>query len=167
MFRRLDDFADTWKFEAKSTLRVMRALTDASLATTVGSDNRTLGRVAWHITGTLGEMMGLVGLTVNAPHHESPPPASAEAIASAYETGARSLGEEVAKHWTDALLETENPMYGFVWKKGVTLYALVSHQAHHRGQMTVLMRHAGLRVPGVAGPAREDWASMGMEAPQV
>jgi uncharacterized damage-inducible protein DinB len=28
--------------------------------------------------------------------------------------------------------------------------------------MTVLMRQAGLRVPGIYGPAKEDWASMNM-----
>ena len=55
-------------------------------------------------------------------------------------------------------------MYGQQWKNGTTLRALISHQAHHRGQLTVLMRQAGLRVPGIYGPAREDWASMGMKA---
>jgi uncharacterized damage-inducible protein DinB len=40
-------------------------------------------------------------------------------------------------------------------------------QADHRGQMTMLLRQADLVVPGVYGPAREDWPSMGMEAPQV
>ena len=33
--------------------------------------------------------------------------------------------------------------------------------------MTVLMRQAGLRVPGIYGPAREDWSGMGMEPPSV
>ena len=133
----------------------------------MGSDNRTLARLAWHITGTLPEMMGLVGLTVKGPAHDAPPPASAAAIAEAYETASKSLAEELRKNWSDAILETENPMYGYTWKKGFTLAALINHQAHHRGQMTVLMRQAGLRVPGVYGPAREDWPSMGMEAPKV
>jgi uncharacterized damage-inducible protein DinB len=33
--------------------------------------------------------------------------------------------------------------------------------------MTVLMRQAGLAVPGVYGPAREEWAAYGMAAPEV
>jgi uncharacterized damage-inducible protein DinB len=49
----------------------------------------------------------------------------------------------------------------------VTLGALVGHQTHHRGQMTVLMRQAGLVVPGIFGPAREEWAKMGMPAPEI
>ena len=32
--------------------------------------------------------------------------------------------------------------------------------------MTVLMRQAGLTVPGVYGPAKEEWAVAGMEAPK-
>ena len=31
-----------------------------------------------------------------------------------------------------------------------------------RGQMTVLMRQAVLAVPGIYGPAEEEWAAMGL-----
>jgi len=50
------------------------------------------------------------------------------------------------------------------WKKGKVLSVLVKHQTHHQGQLTVIMRLAGLKVPGVYGPAEEEWANMGMEA---
>ncbi|HZG18224.1 MAG TPA: DinB family protein, partial [Candidatus Bathyarchaeia archaeon] len=53
------------------------------------------------------------------------------------------------------------------WKNGFTLRALLMHEVHHRGQMTVLMRQAGLTIPGIYGPAKEEWAAMGMEAPVV
>jgi uncharacterized damage-inducible protein DinB len=33
--------------------------------------------------------------------------------------------------------------------------------------MTVLMRQAGLKPPGIYGPAREDWATMNMEPPRI
>lgn len=167
MFRKLADFHANWQYESESTLKVMRAMTDASLATTVGSDNRTLARIAWHITGTLPEMMGLVGLTVKGPAPDAPPPASAAAIAAAYETAAQSLAEELRANWQDETLATEDPMYGYTWKKGFTLQALINHQAHHRGQMTMLMRQAGLAVPGVYGPAREEWAAIGAPPPEV
>jgi uncharacterized damage-inducible protein DinB len=32
--------------------------------------------------------------------------------------------------------------------------------------MTVLMRQAGLRVPGIYGPAKEEWEEHGMPAMQ-
>ncbi len=33
--------------------------------------------------------------------------------------------------------------------------------------MTVLMRQAGLTVPGIYGPSKEEWANLGMEAPKM
>jgi uncharacterized damage-inducible protein DinB len=54
-------------------------------------------------------------------------------------------------------------MYGEDWLNGLTLQILISHEIHHRGQMTVLMRQAELRVPEVYGPTREDWLERGME----
>ena len=33
--------------------------------------------------------------------------------------------------------------------------------------MTVLLRQAGLTVPGIYGPAKEGWAAYGLDAPKV
>jgi len=55
-------------------------------------------------------------------------------------------------------------MYGETWARGLTLFYLILHQAHHRGQITVLMRQAGLTVPGIYGPAKEEWAAFGAPA---
>ena len=166
MFRRIADFRKSWTADSEATLTVLRALTDASLGQSVAPGERSLGRLAWHLTCTLGEMPGHVGIKVDSPAHESDPPASAAAIATAYETATRSLLAQL-EAWDDATLDVEDDMYGQRWTRGFTLHALLEHQIHHRGQMTVLMRQAGLRVPGIYGPAREDWASMGMEPPRV
>jgi uncharacterized damage-inducible protein DinB len=107
-----------------------------------------------------------VGLEVESPPEDSEPPATAAAIAAAYEKASQSLLEKL-KAWNDATLDVEDEMFGQRWARGFTLHALLEHQIHHRGQMTVLMRQAGLRVPGIYGPAREDWASMGMDPPKV
>jgi uncharacterized damage-inducible protein DinB len=166
MFTSLDHFRKTWTHESESTLRVLRTLTDASLAQSVGPNDRTLGRLAWHLTTTIAEMMERTGLKIAGPAHDTPPPASAAAIAEGYAAASRSLLEALAA-WDDAALLVKDEMYGERWKRGLTLFALVTHQAHHRGQMTVLMRQAGLTVPGVYGPAREEWSALGMPAPAV
>jgi uncharacterized damage-inducible protein DinB len=166
MYRRVSDFQKAWQQETASTLKILRALTDASLAQAVTKDDRTLGRLAWHLATTPGEMMERTGLEVGGPSHESPPPKTAEAIVAAYETASRAVSDGVAR-WTDATLEVEDEMYGEKWARGLTLRALVVHQAHHRGQMTVLMRQAGLKVPGVYGPAREEWTAFGMQPPRT
>jgi uncharacterized damage-inducible protein DinB len=166
VFRRIEDFRKAWAHDSEAMLTVLRALTDDSLGQAIAPGARTLGRLAWHLTCTLGEMPGHVGLSVDSPATDSQPPATAAAIAEAYERASRSLIAQLGG-WTDATLELEDELYGQRWTRGFTLFALLEHQVHHRGQMTVLMRQAGLRVPGIYGPAREDWASMGMQAPEV
>jgi uncharacterized damage-inducible protein DinB len=109
-------------------------------------------------------MLGQAGLEIDAPAHDGEMPHSAKEITAAYEKGAKAVGETIMGNWSDEQLEDELPMYGENWKKGFILQALICHQAHHRGQMTVLMRQAGLKVPGVYGPAKEEWQTMGMPA---
>lgn len=166
MYRSIDDFERDWVEETGFTLGIFRNLTDESLGQRVSAQGRTLGRLAWHIAETIPEMMGLAGLKgLEGPEHGSETPASAAKIVAAYEAAARSLADAVRSQWSDDELPEDVPMYGGeMWTRGNTLSALVRHQAHHRGQMTVLMRQAGLRVPGCYGPAAEEWEQMGMPA---
>jgi uncharacterized damage-inducible protein DinB len=164
MFRYISDFLKAWDYESASTLKVLRALDDSSLDQRVTPDGRTLGVLAWHILTTLSEMPGQAGLEVQGPRAEDPAPASAAGIVAAYEGAAHSVAEAVKSSWKDSQLAEEIPMYGERWTRGATLSALIAHQCHHRGQMTVLMRQAGLKVPGVYGPAKEEWTAFGMQA---
>lgn len=166
MFRKLDDFLAVWEYEAEATLKVFDALTDEALGRKLHPDVRTLGRLAWHITQTLGEIGRRTGLEVAGPGEEDPVPASVQELSRVYREAAEALGREVRSRWTDETLLVEDEMVGELWPRGRSLYVIVGHQAHHRAQMTALMRIAGLPVPGVYGPAREDWAQLGMPAPE-
>jgi uncharacterized damage-inducible protein DinB len=135
MFRRIDDFDAVWRNEREGTLKTLRALNDASL-----------------------------GLKVEAPEEKAPQPATAAAIADAYHAASESLATTVKQTWSDSDLLVEIDMYGERWTRGKALWALVAHEIHHRAQMTVLMRQANLRVPGIYGPSKEEWVSYGMPA---
>ena len=76
----------------------------------------------------------------------------------AYAAVAGELLKQVKAGWTDQTLTIEDDMYGEKWARGQSTRVLIDHQTHHRGQMTVLMRQAGLKVPGVYGPSKEEWA---------
>jgi uncharacterized damage-inducible protein DinB len=165
MIRKVDDFLKGYEFESGGTQKLLDALTDESIRQRVADGHRTLGNIAWHIATTIPEMMGRTGLEVAGPSHTTPTPGSAIEIADAYRQTAASLLAQVKSKWDDAALEIEDDMYGERWKRGVSLSGLMMHECHHRGQLTVLMRQAGLRVPGIYGPAQEDWAQMGMPAP--
>jgi uncharacterized damage-inducible protein DinB len=165
MYRKIEDFERDWTYESATTLKVLRELTDAALEQRVTPQGRSAGRLAWHIAGTVPEMMGTAGLKgVDGPGEHDDVPANAADIAAAYQRAAGSVADAVRSQWSDDELGDQIPMYGQSWGKGQTLAVLILHQAHHRGQLTVLMRQAGLRVPGCYGPAAEEWASMGMPA---
>ena len=97
MFRTLADFQKAWKGEREGTLKVLEALTDASLSQAVTDDDRTLGRMAWHLAQSVSEMMPRTGRTVSEPAQDAPVPASAAAIVEAYERAAKAVTEEIAE----------------------------------------------------------------------
>jgi uncharacterized damage-inducible protein DinB len=167
MYRTIKDFEDAWRHESTSTLKMLNALTDASLEQPVTDGHRTLGRIAWHVTVTVPEMADKMGIGIEEFDCNAPVPKTAKAIVDAYLLVSKKLSERVRLDWEDDTLETTVDMYGETWKRGFGLKALVDHQIHHRGQMTVLMRQAGIKVPPLYGPAKEEWSQYGMEPPAV
>jgi uncharacterized damage-inducible protein DinB len=162
MYYKIEDFIDDWKYERDATLKIFGALTDESLKQKVTENGRSMGRLAWHITSSIGEMIGRTGLEVQVPDDNTDVPGSAKEIKDTYDSVSASLAEAVKAKWDDETLKIEDDMYGEKWKRSVTLRILIEHQIHHRGQMTVLMRQAGLKVPGIFGPSYEEWAAYGM-----
>ncbi len=167
MYTTIDEFVKDWTAVAEGTQKMMNELTDASLSQAVADDHRTLGRVAWHIATTIPEMMNQLGLKVTSLDHKAPVPKTAGEVKSAYAAISTELGEQIKANWTDEDLQVEDEMYGEKWKRGVTGGILIRHEVHHRGQMTVLMRQAGLKVPGLFGPSKEEWAAFNMQAPEI
>ena len=162
MYRRIQDFLGSWAYETEAMLKVLDAMTDESLEQQVHGEGRTLGRISWHIVQTLPEMGGRTGLRIPGPGEEDPVPDTVQEIAARFKGAADSVAEQIQGNWSDDDLEVEDDMYGERWMRGRSLGVLIRHQAHHRGQMTVLLRQAGLTVPGVYGPAKEEWDQYGM-----
>jgi uncharacterized damage-inducible protein DinB len=161
MYSKISEFISDFDFETSATLKILNNLTDKSLNQKVTDKGRTLGRLAWHIAGSFGEIGSTAQLPLNR-IDDKPVPESASTIVNEYSKSAASLKEALMKEWSDDSLKEEINMYGQKWTRGQTLSVLLVHQIHHRGQMTVLMRQAGLKVPGVYGPALEEWEAMGM-----
>ncbi len=167
MFRSIAEFEQYWIKERDVTMALMAALTDESLATEVAPGHRTLGRLAWHLAKTVPEIMNETGLTLKSVDPKAEAPMSADAILEAYAKVSEELLARLDSEWTDDDLLVEDNMFGEMWQRGFSLYALILHQVHHRGQMTVLMRQAGLVVPDVYGPAKEGWEKFGMKPPEL
>ena len=83
-----------------------------------------------------------------------PMPEKMAGIADYYEQIMTAYEREVPTLTDEQLLE-EVPAFGGAMPRGKLLRLAIDHQTHHRGQMTVLLRQAGLSVPPVMGPTKE------------
>lgn len=173
MFRRVEDFKLIWQQEAEKTLSVFAAIPDAAAHQAVDGHHRDLRRMAWHLVETLLELPQNLGLKVKGPvglgpdgFIATPPPPTMAEVASAYRMASDSLLDHIGS-WSNTELGRTFSLYGESWTGAFALFVLVAHQTHHRGQMTVLMRQAGLKPPGLYGPTLEGWSEFGLPAPRV
>lgn len=165
MYHTLKEFTDEYKMESQSTLKLLNVLTTESLYKTVDGKVRSIGRLSYHIAHTISEMMSKTGLdiTCDIKNPAEDTSVTAEQIVAAYQSAVNKFLSEIETKWTDASLQETNNMYGQDWSVALTLSILLKHEIHHRGQLTVLMRLAGLVVPGIYGPSAEEWEQYGMK----
>jgi len=167
MYQTLNGFFKSWEFEADGTQRLLNTLTDESLKQEITSENWTLGRIAWHTVAAIRIITSNSNLSFEGPTKDYPVPTSAQFIADSYSQVNNAFKQAVKINWTDQTLQEHINFFGQEMQISTLLMFLIQHQNHHRGQMTVLMRQAGLTVPGIYGPAKEEWANFGMEAPEM
>ncbi|WP_420494205.1 DinB family protein [Macrococcus psychrotolerans] len=155
MFRSKNDFITQYRLEGETTLACIRELTDESLTQAVTELDRTLGELTWHIVQSLGGFAERAGISVEGANYSSSmPETKAEILEEAEKIVNNTLAAYEAS-LTDENLNDDVDFFGHNLAKGVLLYSNITHLAHHRGQMTVLMRQAGLKVPGIYGPSRD------------
>jgi uncharacterized damage-inducible protein DinB len=164
MFTSVKAFIEDYRYESESTQKLLDALTDESLKQQVAPGYRTLGQLAWHLVHDDAGMLQRIGLKFKAPSTAAEPPQSAAEIARVYRETAASLLESAAA-WSDEKLLEVNDMFGQQWPNGLTLNLFIKHEIHHRGQLTILMRQAGVPVTGMYGPTKDEWETMGVPAP--
>lgn len=162
MFRTVNDFLEDWKYESESTLKIFNSLTDETLNQEVTPEGRSIKDLAWHITMSNGEMIKRTGLGLESFDENAEVPIKLSEITSEYDRLSKMISELVKNKWNDNNLTDEVDMYGEMWKKGKVLSVIIKHQIHHRAQITILMRQANLKVPGIYGPSKEEWAAYGL-----
>jgi uncharacterized damage-inducible protein DinB len=165
LFRKIDDFLENYQILREGTQKVFKQLTQDNMDQSINAGFRSLQQLAWHIVVSVPEMMSRTGLWVSSIKEDSMPPQSVNEIVEGYKKVTDELVKEVKTKWTDSTLLETDDMYGQKWQRGKTLYALIGHEIHHVGQMTVLLRQAGAKVPGLYGPSKEEWSQYGMDAP--
>ncbi|TVX91635.1 DinB family protein [Paenibacillus agilis] len=154
MYRKSEDFIEDWIASSAGTLSVMKAITDDKMDYSIVEGHNSLGWLAWHLVGTGGFFGQLAGLQIPAAAPGTSMPSSMTAIVEKYEEVIEAYKNEALTLTDEKLTEEVNGFMGPI-ARGKLLRILIDHQTHHRGQMTVLLRQAGLPVPGVMGPTKE------------
>ncbi|MGM0828931.1 MAG: DinB family protein [Bacillota bacterium] len=160
MFTTVSSFVQEWKQEAAVTQKVLDALTDESLKQEVAPDLYSIGSVAWHVTGATYYFPAQLGITFEVPDLRKEAPTSASEISETYKIVSTRLSEAVSEQVSDEKMNEMVNLFGMDMPVQAVFRLLIQHQAHHRGQLTVLMRQAGLKVPGVYGPSKEESEAM-------
>ncbi|MGE6376412.1 DinB family protein [Peribacillus muralis] len=167
MYRSISDFIKEWNKEAILTQNVLDSLTDDALTQQVYAEGRTLGRIAWHVTTNIPEYLTHFGFKVDRGEDEESVPESARKIAASFKDISSYAAQIIEQQWTDESLEQMQSAFGRQESNAEVLMGLIKHIVHHRGQMTVLMRQAGIKPPSVYGPPKEDWIHLGVKNPPL
>ncbi|MBS2970281.1 DinB family protein [Metabacillus sp. KIGAM252] len=160
MFTTVNDFLNEWQQESLLTQKTLDVLTDESLSQEVSPELYSIGSVAWHITGSVYYFPSQIGVEFEHPDLQKKAPESAAEIKETYITLSQRLTEALPDQVTDERMHEVMDLFGYKLPVQGVLRLFIQHQAHHRAQLTVLMRLAGLKVPGIYGPSKEEWEAM-------
>ena len=149
------------------TQNVLNGLTDESLKQQVYPEGRTLGRIAWHFITNIPDYLSHFGFKIDGIENAESAPTSAKEIAETFQKVSSHAAQIIEQQWTDKSLAQIQEAFGRQESNSQILMGLIKHIVHHRGQITVLMRQAGLKPFGVYGPSKEDWIHLGVENPPL
>jgi uncharacterized damage-inducible protein DinB len=154
-----------WEQENANTLRVLRAIPNAHITLRPHPRGWRMKDLAWHLaTSERWFCTGPLGLEPPGPDPvpKDRPPSSGAAMAAAREESHAALAREAAKRpapWFAGEVE----FHGMRLPREEVLRLMLRHEAHHRGQLTIFLRIAGAKVPGVYGPSADERDGAGEE----
>lgn len=146
------------------TAALLRALPAGQYDFRADAGGRSLGELAWHLAEADAYVSWGIEQGTFAPGAKPPGlerPRSIEALAPGYErvhaeavARVRRLGADDLDRRLTYFDGKERPVRDLLWS------AMLFHNIHHRGQLSVLCRLAGGTAPGMFGPNREEMARL-------
>ncbi|MBA2458801.1 MAG: DinB family protein [Gemmatimonadales bacterium] len=159
----LDRFRTVWETEARLTTQLLEALPAGQYDFRPDPGGRSLGEMAWH----LSEIEGYIshGIAKGAvTFQEAPPNLQRPREIRLLAPGYRRVHEEAVARLgglTESDLDRE---VGFIGRqmpiRDLLWGAILMHEIHHRGQLSLMCRLAGGTPPGIYGPNREETVAM-------
>ncbi|RMH70037.1 MAG: hypothetical protein D6675_10775 [Gemmatimonadetes bacterium] len=150
-----------WNNEVEGTTRMMEAIPADKVTEKVHERVRTLGELAAHITGSITDLANSLEQGNAVFGAEGGPVDDVAGLVAAYKAAVKDAQTRI-QQLTDEQLNAHIPMEmngEVVWNPTALemLSGYIAHEIHHRGQMSVILRQVGAKVPGVYGPTGDDW----------
>ena len=158
MAREFDAFLETFDAEARRTADVMRALPHDKYDFRPDPKGRSLGELAWHLSEIDAYMAhGVVHGGFDGRPQGIERPRTVAELAPGYETVHRAASDQL-RALGDVDWEKTIPFFDGrpVSIRRILWHATIHHALHHRGQLVLLCRLAGVTPPGLFGPNREE-----------
>ncbi|GAB4139451.1 MAG: DinB family protein [Bacteroidia bacterium] len=162
MYTTIEDFLRDWDYEWNATVKMIRSIDEKKFHLKPHPDVRSCAQLSSHIALTIAEMLSKTGLNFEHYDEDSDCMWTVKEVSHCYETFARDAAQLIRSNWNDEKLKESINMYGETCTHAGVLSSLIKHQIHHRGQLSVVMRLLDMPVHGIYGPAREEWAAMGL-----
>jgi uncharacterized damage-inducible protein DinB len=154
-----DPLVETWRIHNRIHLYLLRALKPEDLGMCLASKGRTIGDVMAHTHNV--RLMWLKSATpellAGVEKVETGAGVGLDALAGAFEASGGAIEQLIA-----GTLAAGGRVKGF--KPHVTAFVgyLISHESHHRGQVTLAMRNAGRPLDKKITYGMWEWGSANM-----
>nr|WP_106782200.1 DinB family protein [Lysinibacillus timonensis] len=159
MYRNVNDFISEWRNNSNGTISIFEAVSEEKKGFEIVEGHNSLEWISWHLTNSPAYFIGQIGLELEVKLNPTQVPPSMTEITNAYKAVSENIIKVVKEKLNNEALLNEVDSHGQPTPIGALLRAMVDHQTHHRAQMQVLLRQAGLPVPGVMGPTKEALSS--------
>ena len=159
MYRQVNDFIQEWTRNSAGTLSIFKGISEEKKHQSIVDGHSSLEWLSWHLTTAPAYFIGQVGLALETKLNPKDTPDTIQEIIEQYKNTIENVTKVVQENLSDEKLQQEVDSHGQAVAIGALLRMMVDHQTHHRAQMQVLLRQAGLPVPGVMGPTKEQWAN--------
>jgi len=150
-------FLQTFDFEHRITMSVLRALPPDRLDFKPHERSWTGRELAWHIATSQYGLAAAVA--AGRLELENPPaaPAALQEIVSGCETYYQQACELIARLTEEQLrVKIDLPGGKHIPAAALLWSGVLFHQIHHRGQLSIYIRLMGGRVPSIYGPSGDD-----------
>lgn len=160
MIHNAQEFLDQYGWESECTANVLGALIDGKLGQLNADGARSAGDLAWHISTSPCYIIGQVGYEMPEFEHTTPTDVTAAKIQQTYADVSNRVKKHAETMTSDDLNKVHHVFDRMDWPLHQLLNALIAHEIHHRGQLSIQMRNAGVTVPDIYGPNYEETKEM-------